>query len=321
MKFLFVFLDGVGLGESDPARNPFARAELPALEALLDGHRLVAETAPLHNRRASLAGLDANLGVPGLPQSATGQATLLTGINIPGNLGYHYGPKPNPSVAGLLHDTLFSRLKSAGKAASFLNAYPSGYFENIRSGRRKYSAIPQAVTNAGIPLQTASDLAAGRAIAADFTAQGWHDQLGIRSVPILSPGAAGERMADLAQAHDFSFFEYWLSDYAGHRQEMSSAVEILQTFDRALSGLLDSWDDSQGLVLLTSDHGNLEDLSTRRHTTSPVPALVIGDPTLRRAFLDGLTDLTGVAPAICRLFGVPAPEDKDGGKVSTIPRS
>lgn len=320
MKFLFIFLDGVGLGDPDPGKNPFARAELPVLSDLLDGRLLTESSAPLENGRASLVSLDARLGVSGLPQSATGQATLLTGINLPAAIGYHYGPKPNPAVAAFLHDTLFSRLKTAGMKVSFLNAYPPGYFAGIQSGRRKFSAIPQAVINAGLPLHTKEDLAAGRALSADFTAQGWHDQLGVKSVPVLSPEAAGERLAALASRADFSFFEYWLSDYAGHHQDMLSALDLLHTFDRMLSGLLAQWDDSQGLILVTSDHGNLEDLSTRRHTDSPVPALLVGAPKLRREFLDGLSDLTHVAPAIYRFFGVSAQQAREQAQNPSKPR-
>ena len=52
-------------------------------------------------KQVSLLALDAGLGVEGLPQSATGQAVLLTGVNIPAELGYHYGPKPNPAGCGV----------------------------------------------------------------------------------------------------------------------------------------------------------------------------------------------------------------------------
>ena len=99
MKFLFLFLDGVGLGENNPNNNPFARVVMPTLQELLGGQTLVRETAPCVCERATLIGLDACLGVEGLPQSATGQAALLTGINIPSAIKNHYGPKPNPAVA------------------------------------------------------------------------------------------------------------------------------------------------------------------------------------------------------------------------------
>jgi hypothetical protein len=299
MNFLFLFLDGVGLGAGDPQTNPFARADMPTLQALLGGQRLLAGSAPYDGERAALLPLDALMGVKGLPQSATGQATLLTGLNVPGELGYHYGPKPNEAVAGSLRSgSLFSRFLQAGRRTALLSAYPPRYFEAILSGRRLYSAVPLAATAAGLPLKTITDLRAGQALAADFTARGWREQLGLDGVPELSPQAAGQRLGVLSQAQDFAFFEYWLSDYAGHRQDMAEAVALLEDFDRVLGGLIETWIDEQGLVLITSDHGNLEDLSTRRHTTNPVPALVIGAPGLRKAFAADLHDLSDVAPAI-----------------------
>ena len=110
MKVLFLFLDGIGLGENNPEINPFAQADMPYLESLLDGKRLIKSTAPFESELISLLSIDPNLGVKGLPQSATGQAVLLTGITIPAELNYHYGPKPNPEVAQYLDGkTIFSK--------------------------------------------------------------------------------------------------------------------------------------------------------------------------------------------------------------------
>lgn len=302
MRILFLFLDGIGLGADDPATNPFAHAELPTIENLLGGNRLLASTAPLEGDRATLLALDAGLGVPGLPQSATGQAALLTGINIPAEIGEHYGPKPSPSVARFLVDgNLFSQLKETGRSVALLNAYPPRYFDAVASGRRLFSSIPLAVTSAGIRLFDKEDLFAGRALSADFSAAGWVSMLGFPDAPILSPIRAGGLLAELAATYDFSLFEYWSTDYAGHKQDMRWAVEQLQTFDTVLQGLLSAASDDL-LTLITSDHGNMEDLSTRRHTFAPVPALIIGPAATRRRFAEGLIDLTGVAPAIRRLL-------------------
>ena len=296
---LFLFLDGVGLGPDDPQTNPLAMAEMPMMQELLGGRHLLHSSAPLENKRATLLALDAGLGVAGLPQSATGQAALLTGENIPARLGYHYGPKPNPEIATLLRNgNLFNRLQSAGRRIDFLNAYPPRYFAGIESGHRLYSAIPLAAVSAGVPLKTDQELQDGQALSADFTGQGWRDFLGLPDSPVLTPRVAGQTLARLARQRDFSLFEYWLSDYAGHRQVMPEAISLLQTFDAVLGGLLEAWEDGSGLLVITSDHGNLEDLGTRRHTTNPVPALLVGDLKLRREFAHNLHDLTGIAPAI-----------------------
>lgn len=298
MRVLFVFLDGVGLGSDNPIVNPFAEAEMPNLQKLLGGQKMLALSAPYEGERATLRAIDANLDVDGLPQSATGQAVLLTGVNIPAALGYHYGPKPNPETAAFLHDGgIFGEVTRAGKRAALLNAYPPGYFHAIESGKRLYSSIPLAVTKAGLSLLTIADLVAGHAISADFTGEGLRERLGQADVPTLTLAQAGARLADLSARYDFSFFEYWLSDYAGHAQDLDGAVSLLERLDVAFGALVDAWKDDEGLILLTADHGNLEDLSTRKHTFNPVPLLLIGNKKARRLF-DGVTNLAGVAPAI-----------------------
>ena len=302
---LFIFLDGIGLGENDPEINPLTRAKMPHLNALLDGRSLIKDSAPFYGEHATLLAIDPTVGVNGLPQSATGQGILVTGINIPAELGYHYGPKPNPEVAAFLEDeTLFSRFAKAGMKTALLNAYPPRYFDGIDSGKRLYSSIPLAVTNAGLPLFRHEDLFAGRALSADFTGAGWRTMLGFPDAPGMTPHQAGRKLAALAKQYDFSLFEYWASDYAGHKQQMETAIELMETFDSVLGGVMEELKDKGGrvkdelLVVVTSDHGNMEDLSTRKHTNANVPALVIGDKTARDEFTRDMKDLTDIAPAI-----------------------
>jgi hypothetical protein len=240
-----------------------------------------------------------------LPQSATGQGVLLTGINIPAELGYHYGPKPNPEVAKYLDGkTIFAKTIGAGKKTALLSAYPARYFEGINSGKHLYSAIPLALTNAGVPLFTQDDYYAGRALSADFTGKGWRKFLNLSDAPIYKPEEAGKKLAELASQYDFSLFEYWASDYAGHKQDMDSAVRQLETFDGVLKGLLGSSGCKPDLLLITSDHGNMEDLSTRRHTAADVPLLLFGEKSLRREFQKDIHDLTGIAPAIMKILNL-----------------
>lgn len=302
MRILFIFLDGVGLGADDPATNPFAAAKMPTLAGLLGGRKLISSASPFTGDRATLLALDATLGVQGLPQSATGQAALLTGVNVPAEIGEHYGPKPSPTVARyLVNGNLFSRLKLAGRSAALVNAYPPRYFDGVTSGRRLYSSIPLAVTSAGLRLFDKEDLFSGRAMSADFTGAGWAKMLGFPQAPVRTPDEAGSLLAQLAAQYDFSLFEYWATDYAGHKQDMPWALQQLEIFDGVLAGLTATPDQRQ-LILISSDHGNLEDLSTRRHTAARVPCLLIGPAEARRRFAGGLKDLTDIAPAVYRLL-------------------
>ena len=305
MHILFLFLDGIGLGVNDPEINPFVRAEMPTLRSLLGTQPLVANTAPHHGRFASLFALDPNLGVDGLPQSATGQATLLTGINVPAEIGYHYGPKPNADVrAFLLSDeegngkTIFHWLHAKKKSAALISGYPDGYFKGIDSGKRMYSAIPLAVTQAGFPLFGAEDIYEGRALSAGFTGKFWREMLKDDKAPLYTKEEAGAKLVELAMQYDFAFFEYWASDYAGHKQDMDWAVEQLENLDGVLKGMLATMPNDL-LVLLTSDHGNMENLSTRRHTDVKVPCLLFGSEENRNNFFQQEPKtLADIAPQI-----------------------
>jgi hypothetical protein len=265
---------------------------MPTLHRLLGGQRMLADTPAGDYGRALFIPTDARLGVAGPPQSATGQAVILTGRNVSREVGGHWGPKPNAAVAGIIREgTTFSRVAAAGKPAALVNAYPQRYFDAVASGRRSYSAIPLAVTAAGLPLFTSDDLQAGRAMSADFTGEGWPD--GAKTA--LTPRAAGHRLADIAAEHAFAFFEHWITDYVGHRGDMDEARQVLARFDEVLGGVLEAWDDEAGLIVITSDHGNMEALDHSHHTLNLVPTIVVG---AERWAFEGVGDLTGLAGVI-----------------------
>src|SRR5262245_60973001 len=132
---LLVFLDGIGLGDDDPATNPFAAADLPTLHALTNGHRWVRGIGRQESERAILVPTDPRMGVPGKPQSASGQAAILTGLNVPQLIGEHYGPRPNPAIRALLsEDNFFKQVVAHGMTASLLEAYPPRWHEAVNSG-------------------------------------------------------------------------------------------------------------------------------------------------------------------------------------------
>jgi len=297
------FLDGVGLGGSDPDINPFVTAHLPGLTSLLGENWYLQGNGRISTERASLIPVDANLDMPHRPQSATGQATILTGRNVAQIIGGHYGPKPNHAIAQIIRQgTLFHEVITAGGKAALLTPYPQRYFDAINSGKRLYSAVPLAATSAGLTLMTAEDLRNGRAVSPGFTGQGWHDHLGYTDIPIITLKEAGRRIATVAREYHFSFFEHWPSDRTGHRGPLPQAVEHLEMIDQVISGLLDEWDDENGLLIITSDHGNIEEKNHRQHTRNPVPTILIGSGhSILAKELNNLADIARISRQVLGL--------------------
>ncbi|MFO7261853.1 MAG: alkaline phosphatase family protein [bacterium] len=351
-RALFVFIDGVGLGPADPEVNPLARAELPAFAALLDGRAPVLDAAPYHGRAASLVGLDATLGVPGLPQSGTGQAALLTGRNAAALFGRHFGPWTPTALRPLVErESILARARAAGLAVAFANAYPEELVEAIdaamasageeaeeplvagaagggggehepaaaagapgeaanpgRARRRPRPRLPLpariapplAARAAGLLTRHTAALMRGDAIASEITNDAWRERLGRLELPVITAAGAGRNLARIAAAHDLTFFAHYATDTAGHRGGMAAALAALQRVDAFLAGILEAL-PGDTLLLIASDHGNLEDTRTG-HTRNPALCVVAGPGHQRvAARLHALTD---VAPALLRWLGV-----------------
>lgn len=302
-RVLFIFLDGVGLGVDDASVNPLAADAFPTLRRLLDGHAPVAATGRLSTTHAELIPADACLGVPGRPQSATGQAALLTGINAPARLGEHYGPRPDDRVRAVLDEgSLFRTLRDRDRRPFFCNAYPDGYFAAVERGKRRLSSVPYAATVGGQQLLRPADLAAGRGLAADFTNESWREELGYTDAPVFSPRGAGAELWRIAQPYDFVFFEHWMTDVLGHRRALERGIDMLQRFDGFLGGLLDVVELDETLIIVSSDHGNLEDCSHGKHTTNPAFTLLLGAG--RETYGPQLHAITDFVPVITQFLGV-----------------
>ncbi len=300
-SILFLFVDGIGLGPDDPGTNPFAAFRLPAFEFLADGKWTLDNAHPRPSNRVFTA-LDATLGVEGLPQSGTGQATLLTGVNCAMKAERHYGPFPHSTSRPIIaENNLFrrlERLKGPGRTA-FANAYPDRFFAYVNKTSR-WTVTTLCCHEGGVPLRTYEDWIAGRALTADLTAAGWLS-LGYELQPI-SEDEAGQRLVDLSRSFDLTLFEYFETDKAGHACSMWRAERVLRSLDTFLEGVISAMDPHRTLLVITSDHGNLEDLSTKGHTLHPVPLVAYGAGAERLAALSSIADVT---PALIDLASSP----------------
>jgi 2,3-bisphosphoglycerate-independent phosphoglycerate mutase len=309
VSVLFVFVDGVGVGARDPEVNPLACGDF-----LLS--RFAREDGPPLPRGGRGSAADATLGVPGRPQSATGQATILTGQNAPRALGRHLLGFPSAPLRAMIEaHSLFRTLAAAGRDALLANAYPAAYLRALgyapglpdpgrlagdARGRRRFRAAAAMLAYAAAAgrFLTWEDARAGAALTHDLTgARAAH--LGVQ-LPTRSAEEAAGILLRLSSRHALTVFEFFETDEAGHARSMPQALETLRRLDRFLRTLVDGLGPGDSLVV-TSDHGNVEDLRTRTHTLAPVPLLGFGPAA---ELVGAVRDLTGVAPLLLRLAGV-----------------
>lgn len=300
-RVLFIFLDGVGLAPSGPD-NPLSRVPMPRLREWLGGPLALDSVG--QNGSLSCKALDACLGMPGLPQSATGQTALFTGVNAPALVGEHVTAHPTgPLRAVIAEHSLLKRAAEAGARVLFANAHSERFWQAVRRGRLPLGASTLTALAAGAPIPTLADLLAGRAVLWDIT----HEVATVHQgydLPLVSPEEAGARLAGLMAGYNLVLYESFLPDLAGHRR--LDPAWVLSRLDPFLGSVLDHLPPDTTLVL-SSDHGNLEDATTRVHTANPVPLLTAGPAAGQFCQATAITD---VAPAILACLGLAT--DRDG---------
>ena len=287
---ILFFIDGLGLGEPDE-KNPLF---------------LTGGIEPLNNFKGDRAALifdgvltptDPRLGVEGRPQSASGQTTILTGVNAPALLGFHKQGFPNEKLREVISEnSLFLKLRRNGvDEIVFANAYTPQFFTETP---RWKSATTCAVEAAGMRFRKLPDLFGRRAIFHDFTNQTLRER-GF-DAPLFSPTDAAEILARLARDYSFTLYEHFITDKIGHDQDFDRARRHLPLLAEFIRETLLRIDLETTTFILTSDHGNIEDLSVRSHTLNDVPTIVWGRG--KNEIAAQIKDLTDITPAIINLL-------------------
>jgi hypothetical protein len=292
-----VFLDGVGIGKKDYNFNPFFKFEFKTFCKIFREIPTL-ENSVLINNDYFLFPTDANLGVDGLPQSGTGQASLFCGFNAPKFVGKHYGPHPYSTTIPILKEKniLVHYYKKHGKGF-FANAYPKLFFDYIESGRSRLSVTTLTCKLSGIRLNRVSDVRKGRAITAELTNERWNERLGYK-LPVIKPAAAARRLLKIAAQNEFTLFEYYLSDHLGHLRLAKEFEKRFFEMDEFLLALLSELDKDKTTIIICSDHGNLEDLSTKTHTRNPALTITAGKNA--KEIFNTVKDISQIKSAILK---------------------
>jgi hypothetical protein len=292
MAIIFVFIDGIGLDSAHP-HNPFAHVSQPYIQQLIGGPLIQDSIIYAPEQRVLLKPIDATLGVPGLPQSGTGQTALFAGINAAQLVQRHQTHFP-PTA---LHDTIrqhsiLQRGRKYGTTA-FANAFDEGFWHAIEMRKLRKSASVIAAEGAEVLFRTQHDLARGHALSWDITNHVMHQ----RHADLIQPidaFTAGVNLATLAQHHVLTLYETFLTDLVGHGRTDVDVTEVVTRIDRLIGGIISQLRTHDSLVI-SSDHGNFERPHEKSHTTNPVPLLVVGPAC---DTLHHIQDISQVADAL-----------------------
>ena len=282
MRVLFLFIDGVGLKEP-AADNPVNPEVCPTLWRLIDRH-----AKPV----------DACLGVQGVPQSATGQGTMFTGVNCSEAVGKHCEGFPGPVLRKIIEeDNLFLELKRRGKKVRFADAYLVDSAEELVARRFKSVTTVMALTTPE-SITVASDLAEDRGLMQDLTRETIQDRY--PDIPVITPQRAAEHLFAIARENDFTLYEFYQTDVSGHSMDYTRACDVLRLYDKFLATLV-RFTEAAGITLvMTADHGNIEAMGERGHTCNPVPFIAFGPG---EGFIrDKVASLVDVTPALLEAF-------------------
>ena len=114
---------------------------------------------------------------------------------------------------------------------------------------------------------------------------------------------------------DLIVVNYANGDMVGHTGILDAAMKAAETIDASLARLEKAVTDSGGVMLVTADHGNCEQMvdgkdAHTQHTLNPVPLIMVNAPS----YVEGLQEgrLADIAPTLLRLMELPVPAEMTG---------
>lgn len=126
----------------------------------------------------------------------------------------------------------------------------------------------------------------------------------------------------------FAVVNYANADMVGHTGNIEAAQKAVETLDKILGQLTEYILQTSGTMIITSDHGNCEEMYNlqtgeimKEHTTNPVPFILVGQrwaqqkamwpqvPSNDLSRIQPSGVLSDIAPTLLHLMGLPVPQE------------
>ncbi len=270
-----IFIDGIGIGKKDKEFNPFFKFGFNTFRTLF-GEIPSTDNPLLVRDKKYLFPLDSNLGMNGLPQSGTGQASLFCGFNAAEFIGKHFGPFPyTTTLPKIKKDHILIHFYKQRGGSFFANAYPKPFFDYLKSGRERLGVTAASCRMNNIKFNTVTNVRKGTALTAEVTNDRWNDRLKY-TLPKIKSQTAARRLLKISEKYKFTLYEFYLLDHLGHLRIKDEFNAIYNVLDLFLFTILTEFDYKKTTIVICSDHGNFEDLSTKTHTRNPSLTITAG---------------------------------------------
>lgn len=123
-----------------------------------------------------------------------------------------------------------------------------------------------------------------------------------------------------SEKYDVIICNFANADMVGHTGNFDAAVKAIETIDACLGRIIDATTLKGGEILITSDHGNAEQMQSyvtgthkaeahTAHTTNLVPFIYIGRPAQA---LSGSGALCDIVPSLLHFMGLEQPREMTG---------
>ncbi len=145
----------------------------------------------------------------------------------------------------------------------------------------------------------------------------------------LQPEMSAPQVADhVVKAIEMREFDLIVCNFAnldmvGHTGSLPRTIEAVEAVDRCIGRIYEAMHKTDGILLITADHGNAEEKDdtgqSTTHTTNPVPFILIGSG-YREAGLRRGGALCDIAPTILEILDIPKPQEMDGQSLLAVGR-
>ncbi len=156
-----------------------------------------------------------------------------------------------------------------------------------------------------------------------------HANLRFDETPEMAAEKVTDAILDNLFKYDFILANFANADMVGHTGDLSACVKAIEALDRAVGKIIPKIVESDGILIITSDHGNIEEKLYKltgekrtKHSANPVPFYLISKDLMRKksrtdeeikiAYQRASGTLMDVAPTVLELLGISKPEEMTG---------